>query len=117
MRNREKHAEGRRRCALSRIVQPARRWQPPRALDRVVEQAFSSVPLANALQIVALRTPTTARVIEEVVNRLVDEPPFSSVPLAHKLRLLCLNNPRLGRMFEEAMNAVMLEARQMRTKG
>ena len=99
------------------IVRPTRReWRPRRASTRVVEQLFSSVPLANAMQIVTLRTPTTARVIEAVVNRLVDEPPFSSLPLAHKLRLLCLNNPRLGRLFEEGMNAVMLEAREMNAK-
>ena len=74
------------------------------------------MPLANAMQIVTLRTPTTARVIEEVVNRLVDEPRFLSLPLAHKLRLLCLKNPRLSRMFDEGMKAMMLEAREMDAK-
>jgi hypothetical protein len=99
------------------IVRPTRReWRPWRASSRVVEQPFSSVPLANAMQIVTLRTPTTARVIEEVVNRFVGAPTFSSLPLAHKLRLICLNSPRLGRLFEEGMNAVMLEAREMDAK-
>jgi hypothetical protein len=99
------------------IVRSTRReWRLRRASSHAVQPPFSSVPLANAMQIVTLRTPTTAHVIEEVVNRLIGAPPFSSLPLAHKLRLLCLNNPRIGRLFEEAMNAVMLEAREIDAK-
>jgi hypothetical protein len=99
------------------IVRSTRReWRLRGASGHVMRPPFSSVPLANAMQIVTLRTPTTARVIEEVVNRLLGAPRFSSLPLAHKLRLLCLNNPRIGRLFEEAMNAVMLEARDIDAK-